>query len=185
MAAAFVEHFYDAEKKVFREDLLYRLNVIPIQLPSLRERPTDIPALVAHFIDRCNERRGRSVESIDPGALQRMVTYEWPGNIRQLENTVERMVILKTDGRLTHDDLPEKVRQSSGSQSAKVDSLELPENGINLKDAVENFENTLIVQALERTGWNKNRAASILQMNRTTLVEKLKKKKLTETSSAN
>ena len=162
-----------------------RLNVIPIQLPALRERPTDIPALVAHFIDRCNERRGRSVESIDPSVLQRMLAYEWPGNIRQLENTVERMVILKTEGRLTLDDLPDRVKKSTGQSGASVDSMSLPENGINLKDAVENFENTLIVQALERTGWNKNRAASILQMNRTTLVEKLKKKNLTESPAAN
>ncbi len=173
----------DLEKMVaegrFREDLLYRLDVIPIHLPPIRERRTDIPKLVRHFIERTNERRNRSITGITGRALELLLAYNWPGNIRQIENTIERMVLLSAGGQLDLDDVPERIRNSAPVLELERDIMSepmLPTEGIDLRDAVERFENALIRQALERSGWNKNRAAAILQMNRTTLVEKLKKR---------
>ncbi|MBI2893686.1 MAG: sigma-54-dependent Fis family transcriptional regulator [Deltaproteobacteria bacterium] len=169
------------EAGTFREDLLYRLNVIPIELPPLRERSSDVPELVEHFIKRANERRDRHITGIEQRAMEALTAYDWPGNIRQLENTIERIVILRSEGEITIDDLPPKLRVSRRTPEVlTLGEPMLPDEGIDLRDAVDRFENALILQALERTGWNKNRAAAILQMNRTTLVEKLKKKGLDE-----
>lgn len=178
----------DLEKMVeegrFREDLLYRLNVITVELPSLRHRPSDIPNLVHHFIRKVNERRNRNISGIEPDAMDALCGFDWPGNVRQLENTIERMVLLRAHGELELADLPERIRGKVVSTTTFMrpmsDSPSLPNDGIDLRDAVERFENSLIRQALERSGWNKNRAAAILQINRTTLVEKLKKKDLGE-----
>ena len=110
-------------------------------------------------------------------AMEVLKRYRWPGNIRELENTIERVVILKVRGMIDVADLPARIRQTARAQGGNiVSNLDLPEDGIDLRDAVERFENNLIRQALERTNWNKNRAAAILSLNRTTLVEKLKKK---------
>jgi DNA-binding NtrC family response regulator len=163
----------------FREDLLYRLNVIPIELPALRHRKADIPELVQHFIARANQRRGRTISGVEPRTMEILTSYDWPGNVRQLENAVERAVLLKAEGTLCPEDLPEKLRSVSTRQVAQRSPWEepmLPPDGIDLKEALEAFETSLIRQALERVAWNKNRAAALLQMNRTTLVEKLKKK---------
>jgi DNA-binding NtrC family response regulator len=162
----------------FREDLLYRLNVIPVELPALRERRSDVPQLVRHFIERANERRSRHISGIEDDALELLVAYDWPGNVRQLENTVERMVVLKSDGALTLADLPPKIRATNPDRIYAPMIPKLPVEGLDLQRAVDSFENALMTQALERTGWNKNRAAKLLRMNRTTLVEKLKKKGL-------
>jgi DNA-binding NtrC family response regulator len=164
----------------FREDLLYRLNVIPIQLPPLRKRRSDIPELVRAFIRRTNQRRNRNITGLDDEVLNALVAYHWPGNVRQLENAIERMVVLRSTGRLTLEDLPTRIRASQLEARDTHGEPVLPDDGIDLKDALEEFENALILQALERTGWNKKQAAHILRMNRTTLVEKLKKKKLEE-----
>ncbi|MET0339360.1 MAG: sigma-54 dependent transcriptional regulator [Polyangiales bacterium] len=170
--------------RTFREDLLYRLNVIPIELPALRNRSSDIPELVRHFLKRINQRRSRKVTGIDSRALELMVQFDWPGNVRQLENTIERMVLLKGEGELGIDDLPEKMRAAPAQRQVRRSPWEeplLPAEGIDLREALESFESALIRQALERVGWNKNRAAALLQMNRTTLVEKLKKKGFVQT----
>jgi DNA-binding NtrC family response regulator len=163
----------------FREDLLYRLNVIPIELPALRHHKGDIPELVRHFLVRVNLRRSRKVTGIDARAMELLVAYDWPGNVRQLENTIQRMVLLKGEGELSIEDLPEKLRVApprTVSKRSPWDEPVLPPEGLDLREALESFESSLIRQALERVGWNKNRAAALLQMNRTTLVEKLKKK---------
>ena len=163
----------------FREDLYYRVQVVPIELPALRNRRGDIAELARHFVTRTNRRRGRDVEGIEAPALAALEAYEWPGNIRQLENTIERMVLLCSGTVLEVCDLPDKLQQASDAASGRRSSPPtLPQEGIQLRDAVEEFENALMLQALERTGWNKNRAAALLHMNRTTLVEKLKKKSL-------
>ncbi len=167
------------QSRTFREDLLYRINVIPIALLPLRERRRDIVELVETFVGRTNERRGRSITGISDEAMEALVAFNWPGNIRQLENTIERIVVLKTEGSIDLEDLPERIRKAQNHGRA-VDQPELPADGIDLRDAVEKFENALILQALERTGWNKNQAASILRMNRTTLVEKLKKRQFSQ-----
>jgi DNA-binding NtrC family response regulator len=164
------------ELGTFREDLLYRIQVVPVELPSLRERAGDIPGLVEAFIRRVNHKRKRAVTGISEAAMQAIVAYEWPGNVRQLENVIERVVLLRAEGEIDVDDLPGRMQRARPDKAAPA--LELPEDGIDLRDAVEQFENKLILQALERTGWNKNRAAAVLRMNRTTLVEKLKKKNL-------
>jgi len=158
----------------FREDLLYRLDVIRIELPPLRARRSDIPRLVEHFIEQVATRRKRDVTGVDDEAMAALKAFSWPGNVRQLRHIVERMVVLARSSVLTLEDIPPRVRvpETSSPPGAPI----LPEDGVHLKDAVEQFENALILQALERTGWNKNQAAAILHMNRTTLVEKIKKK---------
>jgi DNA-binding NtrC family response regulator len=167
------------EKKLFREDLLYRLDVIRVELPSLRQRREDIPLLVEAFIADTSRRRGCNISGIDVAAMQALMAYHWPGNVRQLQNAIERMVLLRGDGTLTIDDVPDKMRESRKAEEAASLGLAsplLPTDGVDLRDAVERYEGGLIRQALERTGWNKNRAAALLKLNRTTLVEKLKKR---------
>lgn len=180
----------------FREDLFYRLNIIPINLPPLRERKTDIPLLADHFLKQFN--RTAIPKTISDEAMQFLVNYSWPGNIRELANFIERMVVLSIGSTITPRDLPEKVLgdtpkekwqpleedeegnpaqilQQSLRQSFHVG---IPEEGINLKKTVEEFEKELLLEALEKTGWVKNKAANLLGLNRTTLVEKLKKMKI-------
>lgn len=170
----------DLEKAVeegrFREDLFYRLNVIPIRIPSLRERKSDIPLLLHHFIDHFNRTRNRQLKGISPEAMTFLTEYAWPGNIRELENLVERLSILKGTGIVDVQDLPEKYRKlKMESDPARLD---IPDHGLDFNTAVDNYENALIMRALEKTGWNRNQAALMLKLNRTTLVEKIKKKGL-------
>lgn len=161
----------------FREDLFYRLNVIPIHIPSLRERKSDIPILLKHFMDLFGKNKGRSLSGISEEALDCLVAYPWPGNIRELENLVERMTILKGQGRLEVVDLPLKYK-SGKTVPQELGTMEIPETGLDFNTAVDIYENALILRALEKTGWNRNQAAMLLKLNRTTLVEKIKKKGL-------
>ncbi|MEK6773146.1 MAG: sigma-54 dependent transcriptional regulator [Bdellovibrionota bacterium] len=161
----------------FREDLYYRLNVIPIVLPALRERKSDIPQLFSHFVELFSKAKGRGLNGISAEALECLMHYAWPGNIRELENFVERMTILKGQGQLDVTDFPEKYR--SGKLAHRpVEQVEIPESGLDFNSAVDAFENSIILRALEKTGWNRNQAAMLLKLNRTTLVEKIKKKGL-------
>lgn len=169
------------EKGQFREDLFYRLNVIPLLVPALRERKTDIPLLLNHFIDIFNKSKGRGLTGVNSEALECLVNYPWPGNIRELENLVERMTILKGHGSVEVIDLPTKYKAGKAAIS-DVNALDIPDNGMDFNTAVDNFENSLILKALEKTGWNRNQAAALLRLNRTTLVEKIKKKGLTPPS---
>ena len=168
----------------FREDLYYRLSVIPITIPPLRERRDDIPVLIHSFLTRFNADKRHAVKGVSRDALGILCNYEWPGNIRELENLVERLVILKGSGLIVPDDLPEKYLSGKTSQpvSVQVSGLTvdrlLPEGGICLNSAVDEFENNLITQALARSGGNKKEAALLLNLKRTTLIEKLKKKNL-------
>ncbi|MCB0348745.1 MAG: sigma-54-dependent Fis family transcriptional regulator, partial [Bdellovibrionales bacterium] len=155
-----------------------RLNVIPLHIPALRERVSDIPVLFHHFITHFNKEKNRQIEGIHPDAMEALMTYNWPGNVRELENLVERISILKGKGIIQIEDLPEKYRKSKLSVS--VGSLvQIPDNGLDFNAAVDAYENKLIMQALEKTEWNRNQAAKLLRLNRTTLVEKIKKKGLT------
>ena len=160
----------------FREDLFYRLNVIPMRVPALRERKSDIPLLMHHFMETFNRSRSRSLQGITPDALVMLSNYNWPGNIRELENLVERLAILKGSGIIDVIDLPEKYRKMQ--MSAEPGTLDIPDNGMDFNSAVDAFENALLMRALEKTGWNRNQAALLLKLNRTTLVEKIKKKGL-------
>ena len=161
----------------FREDLYYRLNVIPIHLPSLKERPGDIPLLIAHFINKYTLESGKKISGMTDAAKDVLQNYSWPGNVRELENMVERIVILKEKGAIDVEDLPPKIKGDIHLKPGQI-HLEIPETGISFKHAISNFENELILKALQQTGWNKNKAAVLLKLNRTTLVEKIKKKGL-------
>ncbi len=173
------------QKREFREDLYYRLNVIPMKVPSLRERRSDIPILVKHFVHEFNLVNGYSVEFPSGQILDALMAYDWPGNVRELENLMERLVILKGQGTVDLADLPHRIFQAyangkpqgSGALSAwEFPRMVLPQTGIDLKAIVAAFENHLVDQALARTNGNKNRASELLSMNRTTLVEKLRKR---------
>jgi DNA-binding NtrC family response regulator len=157
----------------FREDLFYRLNVIPIPLPPLRDRKSDIPLLVTHFIERFNVEKRRQIEGISPEALDRLMRYHWPGNVRELENLIERIAILKGKGFIAPEDLPEKLMPTYANGG--VPAIEIPSEGIDFDAMVQNFERQLLSTALERTHGVKSKAAALLRMNRTTLVEKVKK----------
>ena len=161
------------EKGKFREDLYFRLNVIPIQLPPLRERKNDIPLLVNHFLEQMNKAKNKKIRGMEKEVLEALEAYDWPGNVRELENVIERMVILADGEYITVSDLPEKIAVHRRRPDISV--TELPEEGVSLSQAVNQYERQLIISALEKTGWVKNRAAKLLRMNRTTLVEKIKK----------
>lgn len=167
----------DLEKGVkegrFREDLYYRLNVIPIKIPPLRERPSDINLLIQHFLKQFNEENGRNIEGVSDEAMKVLENYRWPGNVRELENMVERVIVLKGDGKIGVEDLPPHVKGEDKNFENKM--VFIPMDGVSFKDVVGDFERKLIIQALERTSGNKNKAAELLKLNRTTLVEKIKK----------
>ncbi len=172
-------------KREFRDDLYYRLNVIPVPIPSLRERRTDIPLLIKHFVTQFNELTAHNVEAPSGQIMDALMAYDWPGNIRELENLMERMVILKGQGTVDLADLPHRIFQKFAEGQPMGDGalsewefprMVLPRIGVDLKAIVAAFENHLVDQALARTSGNKNRASELLQMNRTTLVEKLRKR---------
>ncbi|VAX18214.1 Response regulator of zinc sigma-54-dependent two-component system, partial [hydrothermal vent metagenome] len=223
------------QKGAFREDLFYRLNVIPVEVPPLRERGDDVALITGHFIKFFNKRLKRSIRGISPEALGILKSYHWPGNVRELKHMIERLAVLKGEGVLEKADLPPKMRdiepvkddqlvkdmllvggteelaalgldklmpqsndevEASRTEPDEPEPMDdgnnmpggfentgakppvLPEEGLNLKAVVEKYETTLILAALERCGWVKNKAAALLGLNRTTLVEKLKKRKL-------
>jgi len=160
----------------FREDLYYRLNVIHLAVPALRERSEDVPLLAQHFLSKAREKMAKiGTLEISRAAAQLLSEYQWPGNVRELENTIERAVLLCAGTSIEPKDLPQRV---CGLGTEKRITPRLPDTGIDLRNAVESFENQLIRQALERTKWNKKQAATLLGLNRTTLVEMLKRKRI-------
>ena len=171
------------QEGTFREDLYYRMHVVELNIPPLRERREDVEMLLTHFVTEFDRRHHLEVQLGGPTFLEAISAYGWPGNVRELENLVERMCILKGSGPLDLSDLPPHIfaratQPASAPSSQATAPFHLPDDGIDFYKAVEEFENTLIAQALQRTSGNKNRAATILSLNRTTLVEKLKKKGL-------
>ncbi len=158
----------------FREDLYYRLSVIPLTLPPLRARKEDIPLLLQHFLDQFNRMRHRQVHGVSPHALDVLLNYPWPGNVRELENLVDRLVVLKGQGVIQPEDLPEKM-QGPWTTAPAVPMMDIPEEGFRLHKAVTEFEQALISTALQKADGVKHRAAQLLGMKRTTLIEKLKR----------
>ncbi|GAH70290.1 unnamed protein product, partial [marine sediment metagenome] len=144
----------------FREDLFYRLNVIPIHLPPLRDRKEDIPLLAGHFLARYSRQMGKNVTGISEDAMRFLTDYNWPGNVRELENTVQRAVALSRDSEMTPADLVIKMR--TGTPASQLMSRQLPPEGVDLEKRLAEVERSYIRQALERTGWNVTRAAEIL-----------------------
>jgi sigma-54 dependent transcriptional regulator, flagellar regulatory protein len=165
----------------FREDLFYRLYVIPIGLPSLRDRKSDVPYLVSYFMEISNYKNNRQLEGFSDEALQVMLNYPWPGNVRELRNIVERLVVLKGAGQISANDLPSELKAANGYKSTQ--SIEISDDGICLNSAVTEFEKDLILQSLEKSKWVKNKAAKLLQLNRTTLVEKIKRHRIQQCSA--
>jgi transcriptional regulator with GAF, ATPase, and Fis domain len=170
----------DLEKEVsegnFREDLFYRLYVIPIKLPALRERRSDIPLLVKHYLQHFNAIKNRTLHAVDPEALNCLMNYPWPGNVRELRNLVERLVVLKGEGNITPDDLPAKI--ACPKTQPRPSGVEISREGICLNTAVSEYEKALIYKSLQESKWVKKKAAQLLHIKRTTLVEKIKRYQL-------
>jgi DNA-binding NtrC family response regulator len=191
----------DLEKMVregrFREDLYYRLSVVPLHIPPLKERPEDIPLLIDAFLEKYAENRGRERFTFSPQALAAINHYQWRGNVRELENLIQHMTVLYSGRRVELKDLPEKFHDvviPPAAETATSDNTLPPqaagqpgqpaaaqhiawENGqVDFNELINNFETQLIIQALKLTEGNKKEAARLLNLKRTTLLEKIKKK---------
>jgi DNA-binding NtrC family response regulator len=158
------------EDGTFREDLFYRLAVIELELPPLRERPDDIPELVQHFFVRAKNDLGRPEMVLPQGLLPWFSAYRWPGNVRELENVIERMIVLARGTELTLDDLPPQLRKERAPQPDALE-LQIPESGISL----EGVERELILKALRKFDWNQSQAARFLDISRKTLIYRMEK----------
>lgn len=156
----------------FREDLYYRLNVVPIEIPPLRDRRQDIPMLINFFLEQSNRINSAAIEGFSEEAIKALMEYDFPGNVRELQNIVERMVVLKREGHIDIEDLPEKLYSQE-----KEEEIPTPEINIDrgYDTLVSEFEKTLIMKALTETQGVKSRAAQALNINRTTLIEKMKR----------
>jgi transcriptional regulator with PAS, ATPase and Fis domain len=170
------------EEGKFRQDLYYRINVVNIVLPSLRERAGDIPLLVDHFLREATETCGREVDGFDADAMETLQSYAWPGNVRQLENVIERAVLLTRGSQLTSDDLPPELTGRGGNQfsgqatSGNTSPVSLGDlTGKTLREALEGPERQIILQALRLHNWNRAATADVLDINRTTLYKKMKR----------
>jgi two-component system, NtrC family, response regulator AtoC len=158
----------------FREDLYYRLNVLPIELPPLRAKPEDIPLLVNYYVDTYNQEFRKRVRGVEPNAIDALKTYGWPGNVRELRNVVERAMLLAEGPTLTLGDFP----VAAAGPVRLTEQVDLPAAGIDL----EQLERSLVVQALERSGWNQTKAAGMLGLNRDQIRYRVEKFKLEKPS---
>jgi two-component system response regulator AtoC len=153
----------------FREDLFYRINVLTLKIPALRERREDIPLLVDHFVARNNARLSTSIRGLTPEARKVLVEYGWPGNVRELENTIERAMVLAERDVLAVEDLPERMRDATDQVQAQLASGEL-----SIKKTTRIIEELLIRRALEKTRGNRTRAAELLEISHRALLYKIK-----------
>jgi two-component system NtrC family response regulator len=160
-----------AEDGTFREDLFYRLAVVPLYLPPLRERKADIPELAEHLFQKAKERHGLQHLRISSSVLGRLAAYRWPGNIRELENVIERMLVLSNGDRITEEDLPEALQQEVGAPANGRLLLELPDEGVSL----EAIERELLLRALEKASGNQTQAARYLDISRRTFIYRMEK----------
>ncbi len=163
------------DEKMFREDLYYRLNVINIKMPSLKERVEDIPLLINHFTPVICGKKKRDNLIFSRETMSLIMAYDWPGNVREVENLVERLAVLTEDNLVTPEDLPQRFFES---EQPVIPPVVETEEGIFLNELIEDFERNLLNKALEKTNGVKSRAANYLNINRTTLIEKLKRLKL-------
>ena len=174
VAATNVEIRQMVERKEFREDLYYRLNVIQVPLPALRERAEDVPLLIRHFLDRYGVEIGTPPRRFSREAMRALCAYSWPGNVRQLENVIERCLALSPDDReLGIQDLPEEV--VTPEYGPPVPAPAMADGSLDFERQVRDFEERMIYRALEESGWVKTRAATRLSIKRTTLIEKMKR----------
>jgi DNA-binding NtrC family response regulator len=166
----------------FREDLYYRLNVIPIKVPSLKQRKSDIPLLIDFFTKKFQKgKKHNKITGFSQSAMDAMLAYEWPGNVRELENVIKRLTILTEEPIVSLDDLPENIQNVSGPLHTEKEVI--TDNELNLNEAVQDYEKRIILEALEKANWVKSKAAKLLNINRTTLVAKIKKQNI-ETDKA-
>jgi two-component system response regulator PilR (NtrC family) len=172
IAATNVDLLRMVEEGRFREDLYYRLHVITIPLPALRERKDDIPLLVHHFLQKYGEENGKTGLEILPDALDLLVDHEWPGNVRELENVIERAVVLSTGDRIGPELIPDQMRRRPVFQ---VPDITVPPEGISFRDVVTDFEKRLIESTLESADGVQKRAAELLRIKPTTLNEMIKR----------
>ena len=164
----------EVEEKRFREDLFFRLNVIAVHIPSLRDRRQDVPLLVQHFLETFNARFDRSLQGVDGEAMERLQAYAWPGNVRELRNVLERLVLLAPEDVVRVEHLPPEIQFARSERTRRVDRdcpFDLPEDGVNL----EAVERGLLVQALERTAWNQSASARLLGISRYALRYRMEK----------
>ncbi|MBW2594024.1 MAG: sigma-54-dependent Fis family transcriptional regulator [Deltaproteobacteria bacterium] len=161
-----------AEKK-FREDLFYRINVIPIHLPPLRKRGSDIPLLADHFLRIFNKSKNNNIKGLTPEALDCLTGYYWPGNVRELQNLIEMLAVMNESEHITLQDLPGKIKQNT----RRIDefNIDIPNEGMSLSNTISRFEKKILCNALKKSGNVKSKAAKLLHLNRTTFVEKLKR----------
>jgi len=162
--------------ETFREDLYYRLNVIPIKVPSLKKRKSDIPLLLDFFLKKFQKGKEKHITGFLPVAMDALIAYDWPGNVRELENVVKRLTILCENQVVSFDDLPEIIQEKS--QSVQSSDEVIMEQDLNFHEAVKDYEKKIILEALEKSNWVKSKAAKLLNINRTTLVAKIKKQNI-------
>lgn len=163
------------QEKRFREDLFYRINVIPIHLPPLRERGSDIMMLAEYFLNYFNNIKNKNIQHISQDAAGHLLRYSWPGNVRELQNLMEMLVVMKEEGNIDPEDLPTKIRNAPPDDHLSAAIPVFSEEGIDFNEQVNRLERELLLKALKMSGGVKNRAAKLLNLNRTTLVEKLKR----------
>jgi DNA-binding NtrC family response regulator len=163
-----------AEKR-FREDLFYRINVIPIHLPPLRERKADMPVLITHFLKKFNKSKEKNIKGVTPEAMNCLMRYHWPGNVRELQNLIEMLVVIKEYGNIELKDLPDKIRLNSEEVAEVISDVEITDDGMDINEVIGQFEKNLLQKALQKSGGIKTKAAKLLSLNRTTFVEKLKR----------
>jgi two-component system response regulator AtoC len=159
----------------FREDLFYRLNVLPIHVPALRERKEDIPLLVEHFLMRNNARLGTNIHGLDTEVRRLLYEYSWPGNVRELENTIERAMVLADGDQIIAADLPERIREAQNQVQMQLASGEL-----SIKKTMRVIEEILIRRALQKTKGNRTRAAEVLEISHRALLYKIKDYQITD-----
>ncbi|MFC1884242.1 sigma-54 interaction domain-containing protein [Thermodesulfobacteriota bacterium] len=166
----------------FREDLFYRLEVIPINLPPLRKRKTDIPYLIDHFLESLNEKVKRNVKRISDEALGVMEEYNWPGNVRELRNIMERLIVLSDGDVINSKDIPSKLKEKELNFKDSSDNT-VANKGIGLNSKVSDFQKALNVKPLEKSNWVKDKVGKLLQFSKTTPVEKIGRHHLEECTS--
>jgi DNA-binding NtrC family response regulator len=168
----------------FREDLFYRLNVIPVTLPPLRNRREDIPLLAQHFLKKSCRENGVAMKPISQETMRVLMAHDWPGNIRQFENTIEHAVAMSlTATEIGPASLPEEIRVRTQA-AAVVAPITIPDEGINFTSLVSQLERDLILRCLEKTGGNKRQAARLLNLSRTTFIDKLQRLNLDQVAQS-
>ena len=168
-------------KEKFREDLYYRLNVIPIKVPTLKQRKSDIPLLMDFFLKKYQKDKKERIKGFSPEAMDAMVANNWPGNVRELENVIQRLTILCENQIVDIDDLPGNIQENRRSIQLEEDMI--ADRELDLQETIKGYEKQIIIEALEKSNWIKSKAAKLLNIKRTTLLAKIKKQNIDDVTS--